>query len=328
MRRRVLARVIGQAILALIVLVGGLWLFAPTEPVDRDIAFDENALPDDLEAFLAESEAQFSDITPGVGKRIVWAGRPGERTAVAVVYLHGFSATSEEIRPLPDRVAQALGANLYFTRLTGHGRGGAALAEATAGDWLEDTAEALAIGRAIGSEVVVIGTSTGGTLAAIAATDASLIDRVKGIVFVSPNFRIRNPAAALLTMPFARLWVPAVAGAERSFEPVNAAHARYWTTRYPTRALIPLGALVRYARGLDYSGVTTPALFIYSAEDSVVSPAATRAMLQRWGGLVEERVIDLPPGDDPASHVIAGDILSPGSTDATVAAILDWLGRL
>jgi alpha-beta hydrolase superfamily lysophospholipase len=263
-----------------------------------------------------------------VEKRILWAGAPGERTRHAVVYLHGFSATSQEIRPVPDRVAQALGANLFLTRLSGHGRTGEALAGATAGDWLEDTAEALAIGRAIGEEVVVIATSTGGTLAAIAATDASLIDRVKGIVFVSPNFGIRNPAAAILTMPLARHWLPVVAGRERSFEPVNAAHARYWTTRYPTAALLPLGALVRHARGLDYSGVTTPALFLYSPEDRVVSPRATRAMVLRWGGPAEERIVELSPGDDPYSHVIAGDILSPGSTDATVTAILDWLGSL
>lgn len=321
-------RLLGRMLLVLALLAGALWMFGPVEPVDGDITFDESGLPRDLDAYLRASELQFPDITPGVEKRILWAGAPGERTRHAVVYLHGFSATSQEIRPVPDRVAQALGANLFLTRLSGHGRTGEALAAATAGDWLEDTAEALAIGRAIGEEVVVIATSTGGTLAAIAATDASLIDRVKAIVFLSPNFGIRNPAAAILTMPFARHWAPVLAGRERSFEPVNAAHARYWTTRYPTAALFPLGALVRHARGLDYSGVTTPALFLYALEDRVVSARATHAIAQRWGGLAEERIVVLPPGDDPYNHVIAGDILSPGSTDATVAAITDWLERL
>ncbi|MCU0910563.1 MAG: alpha/beta fold hydrolase [Rhodobacteraceae bacterium] len=322
---RPLGKALGRVLLALVLLAGALWLFAPVEPVDRDIAFDEGALPRDLDHYLAESEARFPDITPGVQKRILWAGAPGARTQIAVVYLHGFSATSEEIRPVPDRVAEVLGANLYFARLAGHGRPGAAMAEATAGDWLEDTAEALAIGRRIGREVLVIATSTGGTLAAIAATDASLIDAVKGIVFVSPNFRLQNPAAPILTMPFGRHWGPLVAGAEIGFEPLNEAHGRYWTSRYPSVAAFPMGALVRHARGLDYSGVTTPALFVYAEADSVVSAAETRRVAARWGGIVEELPVELPEGDDPYNHVLAGDILSPGSTEATVDAILGWV---
>lgn len=325
---RAFGRALGRALVVLLLLAGALWLLAPVEPVDRDISFDEGELPGDLDRYLAEREARFSDITPGTEKRILWAGAPGARTEIAVVYLHGFSATSEEIRPVPDRVAEALGANLHFTRLAGHGRPGAAMAEATAGDWLEDTAEALAIGRRIGRKVVVIATSTGGTLAAIAATDASLVDGVKGIVFVSPNFRLRNPAAPILTMPFGRHWGPLVAGAEIGFEPQSEAHGRYWTSRYPSVAAFPMGALVRHARGLDYSGVTTPALFVYSEADSVVSAAETRRVAARWGGIVEELPVELPPGDDPYNHVLAGDILSPGNTGPLVEAILDWVGRL
>lgn len=325
---RTLGAVAGRVLLALVLLGGVLWLVAPAEPVDRDIAFDEAALPRDLDAYLAAAEARFADITPGTERRILWAGAPGVQTDVSVVYLHGFSATSEEIRPVPDRVAAALGANLHFARLTGHGRPGAAMAEASAGDWLEDTAEALAIGRAIGRKVLVIATSTGGTLAAIAATDAGMIDRVKGIVLISPNFRLRNPAAAILSLPYGRHWGPLVAGAEIGFEPVNAAHGRYWTSRYPSVAAFPMGALVRHARGLDYSGVTTPALFLYAEADRVVSAAETRRVAARWGGPVEERPVVLSAGDDPWSHVLAGDILSPGGTDAVVEAILDWVGRL
>jgi alpha-beta hydrolase superfamily lysophospholipase len=229
---------------------------------------------------------------------------------------------------VPDLVAKALGANLFFTRLSGHGRGGAALATATAGDWLEDTAEAMAIGRAIGRQVIVIATSTGGTLAAIAATDAGQIDAVKGIAFVSPNFRMKNAAAFILTAPFGRYWGPLLAGEEIGFEPVNAAQARFWTTRYPSGAAFPVGALVKYAHRLDYSGVTTPALFLYSEGDQVVSPGATEEIAERWGGAMEILAVTLPPGSDPYGHILAGDVLSPGNTDATVRAILDWAGRL
>jgi hypothetical protein len=34
----------------------------------------------------------------------------------------------------------------------------------------------------------------------------------------------------------------------------------------------------------------------------------------------------LGAGDDPYSHVIAGDILSPGQTARATKVILDWMG--
>ena len=92
---------------------------------------------------------------------MVWHDTVGAKTKTSIVVMHGFSATSEEIRPLPDLVAKELGANIYFMRFKGHGRDGNALASATAGDWLEDTAEAMEIGRRIGEKVIIIGTSMG-----------------------------------------------------------------------------------------------------------------------------------------------------------------------
>ena len=84
---------------------------------------------------------------PGCEKHVVWAGEPGVRTPVSLLYIHGFSATGQELRPLPDLVAADLGANLHFTRLTGHGQDGAAMGRATLADWTRDMAEALEIAR-------------------------------------------------------------------------------------------------------------------------------------------------------------------------------------
>lgn len=319
-------RVLGRVLLALVVVLGLIWATSPTEPVDRVVSFDPAVLPDaaQLAAWLDQQEAQYSDIRAGEGKRIVWAGAVGAQTPLAVVYLHGFSASSEEIRPVPDQVAAALGANLFFTRLAGHGRSGDAMAESVAGDWIEDTAEALAIGRRLGQRVLVISTSTGGTLAALAAADPQQNDGLAGVVMVSPNFGVRPLAGRILDLPWARVWGPLVAGAERSFEPQNPAHAAHWTTRYPTVALFPMAALVREARVQDYAAAVAPLLVLLSPEDQVVDPARTRAVLAGWGGPVRFEERHMGPGDDRYSHVIAGDALSPGQTAATVALIVDW----
>lgn len=318
----------GMGLVALAVLAVALvllWQLAPREPVEMP-PFDAAAIPADpsaLPAWLATGEGQVPGIRPGAEKQIVWAGTPGARTPWAVVYVHGFSATLQEIRPVPDRVARKLGANLFFTRLTGHGRDGAALAAAGAGDWRRDMAEALAVGERLGDRVLVIATSTGGTLAALAAAEGQAMD---GLVLVSPNFALRSRSAAMLDMPLARHWAPLVVGRERAFAPRNDAQGRWWTTAYPTTALMPMGALMRRARATDFDSARVPALFLFNPRDPVIDPRAVQRVAEAWGGPAGLMVID--PGPEGDAHVPAGDILSPGGTDAMVKAILDFAGGL
>lgn len=315
-------------VLAFAVGAAGLILFGPREAVSRQAGFSVLGIGEDIDAWLAEREAGVPNLRPDAQKQVVWAGAAGERTPLSIVYLHGFSASLGEIRPVPDKVAEALGANLFFARLSGHGRDGAAMAEPRAGDWIADTAEALEIGRRIGERVVVIATSTGGTLAAIAASDPDLARDLAGIVLVSPNFAINNPAAGLLSLPWARSWLPMVAGRERGFEPLNDSHAAQWTTRYPTEAAVTVKTLVDHASARDWNAVEVPALFLYSEHDEVVRPDATSEVVAAWGGPVRSELRVMGPGDDPGSHVIAGDILSPGQTEETVRLILDWASGL
>lgn len=315
----------GRGLLLLAVCAAGLFVLGPYEPVDAEITLDRDAIAADPAGFLATREARFGDIRPGQQKQIVWAGAPGAKTPLSVVYFHGFSASANEIRPVPDNVAGALGANLVFTRFAGHGRDSGAMGEARAGDWIADAAEAMEVARAVGDEVVIISTSTGGTLAALAAIDPEMSRGLKGIVFVAPNFGINNPAAPLLTLPAARQWLPVLFGATRSYEPASDAQAASWTTSYPSTAVLPLAALVKYTVAQDFGGATAPALFYFSEHDKVVVPARTHEIIERWGGPVTVMAPRLGPRDDPNAHVITGDIMSPGTTAEATGIILDWV---
>ena len=312
--------------LALAILLG------PREEAELDFFFDADQIGQDIDAYLATQESRFDDITPGVEKRVIWAGTPGARTPLSIVYVHGFSATSEEIRPVPDHLAATLGANLVFTRLTGHGRSGAALAEATVADWTRDVTEALELGRRTGEEVIFLSTSTGGTLvAALLARAQVLTEDVKGAIFVSPNFALNNPAAPLLTWPWARYWIPLIAGETRSFEPANNDQATYWTTQYPIVATLPLAALVKEVETFDFSLTLVDALFWYHPDDQVVRADATDRVISAWRrGFADADVItpDLGATDDPFAHVVTGDILSPDQTDRTVDQMRAWIEAL
>lgn len=221
-------------------------------------------------------------------------------------------------------MARALGANLVYTRLKGHGRDGPAMAEATASGWMEDMAEALAVARRVGDRVIILSTSTGGTLTALALPE-EMAQGVVGAVLVSPNFRVNNVAAPMLTWPGVRLWARYVAGAERASEPRNTLHSDYSTLRYPIEGVLPMAAAVKAARAVRYEAIKIPALFIFSDEDQVVDASVTRAVLSRWGGPVEVYQPQLQPGDDPYAHVVAGDMLSPSQNAPVAKRIITWV---
>lgn len=322
---RKFGKFLGRGLLGLGAIGAALWAFGPYEPVDLTAGFDDRLLADGVDRYLARAEAGFDDITPGVEKRVIWAAAPETQTPLSVVYVHGFSATSEEIRPVPDHVAAALGANLVFTRLAGHGRGSDAMAEPTVNDWMQDVAEALAVGRQVGEQVVVISTSTGGTLMAQASLDGNLSRDVVAQIFVSPNFGLNSAAAPLLTLPGVRLWGPWVAGQTRDLPVRSKAQEIYWTNRYPTVALLPMAALVRHVQAQDLSAAQIPALFLFSEQDKIVDPAMTARVAAQWGGPKAVANPELGPEDDPYAHLITGAHLSPGQTGWAVQEILGWL---
>ena len=308
----------------------GLWLSDPGDRLPRQAeilpAFPPDLPLDVVDDWVRAREGVFIDLTDGAEKTVIWAGEAATRSPISLVYLHGFSATRAEIEPVPQMVARALGANLFLTRLAGHGRPGEALGRATTEDWALDLDEAVGLGRRLGRQVVLIGTSTGGSLAALATLDPDLRAGLAGVVLISPNFGLRNWQARLLDLPHARRWLPALMGAERSFAPRNPDHERFWTTSYPTAALFPMRAIQRQAGAADYSGVDLPLLVLMAEGDTVVDPAATRRVAGNWGGPAEIEIIT--GAEDPDQHVIAGRILSPGMSEPIAARIAGWIAEL
>lgn len=279
-------------------------------------------------ADLAAAEAKIPHLREGCAKAVVWAGEEAVQTPLSVVFLHGFSASCGELRPLPEDVARGLGANLFLTRLAGHGQDGPAMAEATLDAWRADVAEALEIGAALGERVVIIGCSTGCTLATDALAQRSAAP-VAGCCFISPNFGLRNIAAqTLLDLPRSADWAPYLVGTERAFDVVNAAHAQFWTTRYPTKAVRPMAEAIRAVRQADLGAVAVPLLMAVNPRDQVINPKRAEQVCVRWGGPSEMIPLEQTPLDDPMGHIMAGDIFSPGQTAPLVGRIVAWARNL
>ena len=319
-RRRLLVIAAAAALLG-----GAAWLTTPPALVN---AAAGPQLPQDIEAWLAATERQVAAqyaLIPDTEKRVTWHGEPGTRTRYAVVNLHGFSATRQETAPLAECVAAALGANLFETRLSGHGQTEQPLHEVRAEDWLDDTAEALAIGARLGDEVIVIGTSTGGTLA-LAMSDDPAAATVSDIVLISPNVQPSDANAAWLTRPAGPLIARLIAGDTRSWTAHNEQQARYWSTSYPIEAAIEVMRLVDMLNARLPLQLQQNLLVLLSPNDTVVSPAATKQAYEQIDA-PHKALIEIEDAGDPSNHVLAGDILSPDSTDAVAAMIVDFVRR-
>jgi len=198
---RLRAILIAVVLLAFAVLSGPLFPFTPQPSTIRDVV--ENV--PDLDLYLARREAQHADVKPEQGKTIIW-NDPAIRskTPLSLVYIHGFSASRKDIAPVIETLAGTLGANAFLTRLAAHGRTTPTeFAAVTAQDWLDDAREALAVGRRIGHRVVLIGTSTGALLAAMAALEDNSSD-IAALVLLSPNFGLRDWRAKFISGPLGR----------------------------------------------------------------------------------------------------------------------------
>jgi alpha-beta hydrolase superfamily lysophospholipase len=278
-----------------------------------------------LEERLSGQESAVADLIPGAEKSVDWFDGRRERLPLAIVYVHGFSATRQETHPLAREVGAAIGAHVFYTRLTGHGQDGAALGAATVEDWLSDAREAMAIGQLLGERTVVIACSTGATLvSAWLMEHPEAAEQVYAMAFISPNFGLMNRSVSILNLPFGRQLASLIAGGELSFEPINAAHARYWTNSYPVDAVATMMQLLRRARRGDPARLPMPVLTVYSPGDQVVDPAATERMHARLPSSRKRRLL-VEDSADPSQHVIAGDILSPNTTSRLAGEIARYV---
>ncbi len=288
--------------------------------VPRDLA----ALP----AWLTQREEQSGVFDTAVAKRVRFANAtaPG-RTPWSVVYLHGFSATRQETAPVAEQVAQRLGANLFETRLKGHGLPGDSLGAVTAQDWLTDAEESMEIARRLGDSVLVIGTSTGGTLGVWLATLRA--DERRGLAalaLISPNFGPKDGKAGLLTLPWANVILPRFIP-QREWTARNDEQRRFWTVKYPSTALFPMQALVEDVRGRSLKGYNVPTLVFYHEGDAVVDAVRTKRWLDALAmetlAPVEQVRVVPTAGED--GHVIAGRIVSPSQTSMVRDRIVEFV---
>ncbi|MEO0367890.1 MAG: alpha/beta fold hydrolase [Pseudomonadota bacterium] len=277
---------------------------------------------------LARTESQYTDIVEGSEKQVRWANAK-VKSEYALVYLHGFSASRREISPVTENLADLLNANVYYPRLRGHARGGAAMAEGNVDDWKKDTLEALDVASQIGEKIVFISTSTGGTLATwlmalLTETQDPRLNKIERSILVSPNFGLANASGEIMRWGWGLQLAKWLRGDEHFFVPQNELHSLYWTERYPLEAIVPMVHLLDEVNELDLSAVSVPQHFVYAPEDQVIDVSAINEIASKYKS-ASTSMNEITNATDPAQHVIAGDACSPETTDELVALMQEMI---
>lgn len=317
-------KVLRAIAVALLVLFLAAAFTAPRDLVDP---FDMPSVGNDPEHWLAAAEAYIgrqNAIIPETEKRIRWFDTlEKQQTEWVLVYFHGFSATRQEIAPVGEMIAQALGANLFETRLTGHGHAADPLKDVRAEQWLADGAEALAVGNAIGEKLILMGTSTGATLA-LAMVDHPAFESVSDLILLSPNFAPADPKSEYLTWPGGPQLAHLVAGSTRTWTAHNDLQARYWSTTYPMDAVIEMMRLVKFVRAKLPITLEQGVLTVYSPEDTVISVERMLDSLEQVSS-PKKRLVVIPGSDDPGNHVLAGDIMAPQNNALLSRTVVEFV---
>ncbi len=311
--QRSLSRMLALSLLAIVLFIafGPRPHVVPHQPVIRH-------LPEDLDAYLTEQESHFP-LRPETEKKIVWAVPDKRPTRLSIIYLHGFSASRREISPVVEQVAASLKANLFFTRLKGHGMTGKELTSATTNDWLHDSDEAYQIGKRLGDRVIVVGNSTGAALALGLAQDHAA--DIEALVLISPNFGLKDKRAGVMLWPWGLHLLRLAIGSEREWEPKNPRQAEIWTYRYPIEALVPMILTARQAEQIDPSRIQTPLLMVFTENDQTINVPLVKDRFLRFGS-VKKELFEVREAEE---HVLAGDATSPKTTRAVVERMVRFL---
>lgn len=280
-------------------------------------------LPEDLDQYLLATEKRFNNVTANTEKSIIWHSQSNRKTPYSLVYIHGYSATRQEVSPLVENLAKRFSANVFFTRLCGHGRDGAAMTEITLENLCSDLVEAYRIAERIGERIIFIANSTGAPLVTWLATKLQG-NELHALIYMSPNFGLKNRVTELLTYPFARQILPIFFGKNYEFEPSGELQKKFWTTRFPTIALVPMMEAVKMIRHSDLKNVRQALLILYAEEDSLLDIRAIKSTFKRFGS--KQKSIQVIEGTQGKSHhVLAGRIQSPATTGVVEQKIVDFL---
>lgn len=272
---------------------------------------------------LIDQRNENSNIKAGNQSVLIWADSSQLPTEYALLYLHGYTASPVEGMPVFTGFAQRYGCNTYAPRLPHHGLDTAnAMINYTAeGQW-KSACEALSIAKSLGQKVIIMSTSTGGTLALKLA--AEFPNEVHALINLSPNVRPKPWNAYLLNKPWGLQLARLTLGDEfRHVNKEDSIYKRFWYESYRIESLVQLQELVETTMKAEtFKKITCPTLNLCyyknkKKQDEVVS--VDRMIWMHSLLSTPEELKVFVPIPNAETHVIGSGIYSQAIDDVNAA---------
>jgi esterase/lipase len=280
----------------------------------------------ELELYISHKERRHI-IKPDNEARIIWHDSLKRKTPYSLVYLHGFRASQKEAYPIHEKTARTFGFNLYMNRLPEHGIDTTdALINLTAEKIVRNVKEALAIGKAIGDNVILMSTSTGGTAALYLA--ANFPDDVHALINLSPNIELRNPSAIILNKPWGISIAKLINGGQYMETEEDSLTANYWTPKYRIEALAQLQEFVTKIMTPETFGkISAPSLtlYYYKNEQEQDPTLKVSAMLRMHEQLATPPSLKMAVAIPNAGAHVIGSELTSKDVEGVYRLIEDFL---
>jgi len=272
----------------------------------------------ELEQWINSRENRTVSLKPDARAQIKWADpQKKQKTRYSLVYLHGFKASHGEGFPVHKNVACRLNCNLYLARLRKHGLNDPnAFKNLQCSDLISSAAEAFEIGRRLGEKVIIMGTSTGASLALYLAGIDRLRPEVATLLLYSPLVEFHGLQSLLLSTNTGRKILKFLAKSNYKISSGNKSgkEAEIWYSSYHIQGIIALGQFVENFMNRDaFQQVNTPVLTAYFyknifQQDKVVSVSALKKMHQALS--TSDNKKKLLRLTDAHTHVIASELFS------------------
>lgn len=273
--------------------------------------------PSELDAYLAERESSY-DLKPDTEAQIVWSSESkNEKTKYSIVYLHGFRASHPEGEPVHRKIAGNFGYNLFLSRMDEHGiEAEYPLLDLTEKKLLRSARFAFEVGRRIGNQVILMGTSTGGSLALWLASQDTLKHYISSLILYSPLIRFYGINQKLLTNTITRILMRFFPGKKYLIKTKDTTYAedRIWNKSYALQGALALGSFIdNYMQEKLFSKIECPVFAGYyfknkKEQDQVVSVSAIKEMAARLG--TRTKFVNCVNFPAAKNHVICSELLS------------------
>lgn len=272
------------------------------------------ANPVELEAYLAQREDTVKGLKPGNEAYILWADSLTKtKTPFSIIYIHGFGGSPMEGDPVHRFLAEHFGANLFVTRLPEHGiRRENGMAYMTPQALADAAGEAFQIGKSLGDSVIVVGTSMGGALSLLLASQQP---EVQSVVVYSPAIRDNGEKLEAFFQPWTRKLMEMTMMEDKMIHQKREGEkAAYWSEDYHINGYSSLaGLLYSEMNEATFKKITQPVFLGYyykssKEQDFVVSVPRMQEMFKQLG--TPENLKKEMAFPNSGDHVIASSITS------------------